>query len=170
MITPPVIKFDLLTSYIIFKPPDYGKRRKVISSKRFDYIVSLKENVSNRLRAIEHLKPHIFEIWILGQDESFSVFTVNMDFIIVPGADLVSVLAPPVSKGNFQTWIKPACCAHILKGFLGSIKIGNLSHGFTSKTKKAPPDKTKESLLLFDIVGLRLKLQDPFILFFQDQT
>jgi hypothetical protein len=74
------------------------------------------------------------------------MFTVNMDFIIVPGADLMSLLAPPVSKVDFQAWIKPAGFTHVLKGFFGNCKILNPFHELPPLRIKKPSRNIQEGL------------------------
>jgi hypothetical protein len=136
--------------YVIFKPQNDGIRRQILPTKRFDYIIPLEEDLTDGFSAIKHLKPHISETCILIQDESFSMFTVNMDFIIIPGADLMIVPTPPVSKTDFQAWIKPAGFTHVLKGFFGNCKILNPFHELASpfilliKNRKAPSPVTDD--------------------------
>jgi hypothetical protein len=138
---------------ILFKPPDYGKRRKILPAKRFDYIVPLEEDLTDGFSAIEHLQPHISEAYVLSQDESFSMFTVHMDFIIIPGADFVIVPTPPVSKADLQAWIEPARFTHLLNGFSGNCKILNPFHERPPLRIKKPSLNIREGLwILFSVV------------------
>ena len=91
------------------------ERRKVAPSKDFNYVVVFQKQISCLFTSLKGFKSNISKVRIGCQDEGYAMLTIDMDVILVSGAELVGMNPGLVSESYFKAWIPSTGIVHILE-------------------------------------------------------